>query len=405
MNRNRYDENRSSVDDHQLIDPMRQQMPVLLEGTAVVIRNAALERCLDGGASDFPSIAPNAMSFADEDLSQASFMSSRDAELFRDKLLLMGLSGDEDSPDVVLVDAHNQSMTPPCDWLQLMEYKGSLIACLVGNESDVVVAPDSWDPDAGPSLKHMSADEVENRLEFIRRDQRVDVYRDRESGQLLYSARLNDTPEELFNKSADVILNNMRHPGQPPVKESAQSEIREAIGMLQQLANSDQGTWRTWFLLGKAWHAVDRNLRSISSFEKAIELAEQPDSVIYKELAGVLLEDGKTERACQMGEKAVALRPDDVELLGNLAIAYLLDHRVDEAEKALRHALSIDGNDSTNQFIRSKIQAVKDGLIPNPKTLGELEGRLPKQLSERTETAKNSWFTKLMRKMTRRSPG
>ena len=377
-------------------------MPVLLEGTAVVIRNDALERCLDGGALDFPSIAPNAMSFGDGDLSQASFMSSRDAELFRDKLVLMGLSSDENSPDVVLVDAHQQSMTPPCDWLQLMEYKGNLIACLVGNESDVVVAPDSWDPDAGPSLQHMSAEEVENRLEFVRRDQRVDVYRDRESGQLLYSARLNETPDELFKKSADVILNNIRHPGQTPPSEDIQVEIREAIGMLQQLTNSDRDTWRTWFLLGKAWHAVDRNLRSISSFEKAIELAEEPESVIYKELAGVLLEDGNTERACQMGEKAVALRPDDVELLGNLAIAYLLDGRVSEAEKTLRHALSLKGDDSTNQFIRSKIQAVQEGQVPLPKTLAELEGRPPKETSERAETAKTGWLTKLMRKITRR---
>ena len=67
-------------------------MPVLLEGTAVVIRNDALDRCLEGGAEQFQSIAPNAMSFCYGEISQSIFMSSRDAELFRDKLLLMGLS-------------------------------------------------------------------------------------------------------------------------------------------------------------------------------------------------------------------------------------------------------------------------------------------------------------------------
>ena len=374
-------------------------MPVLLEGTAVVIRNDALDRCLEGGASDFHSIAPNAMSFGDGQVSQASFMSSRDAELFRDKLVLMGLKHDENSPELVLVDAHNQTMDPPCDWLQLMEYKGNLIASLVGNPSDVVVAPETWDPEAGPSLQHMSADEVESRLDYVRRDARVDVYRDKETGQLLYSARLHETPDELFKKSADVILDNMRHPGHPPPPEEVQVQVREAIGILQRLARQEEHAWRIWFLLGKAWHAVDRASRAITSFERAMDVAEEPESVIYKELAGVLLEDGKTERACQIGEKAVAMRPDDVELLGNLAIAYLMNGRVDVAEKTLDHALSIKGDDSTNEFIKFRIQAVKEGRMPAPTTLAELEGRVDVAESGPPRPHDLNWFGKLMRKL------
>ncbi|WP_182867171.1 tetratricopeptide repeat protein [Rhodopirellula sp. JC639] len=374
-------------------------MPVLLEGTAVVILNSALDRCLEGGASDFHTIAPNAMSFGDGEVTQASFMSPRDAELFRDKLVLMGLRDDEDSPDLVLVDAHNQTMHPACDWLRLIEYKGNLIASHVSNDSDVVVAPESWDPDAGPTLQHMSAEQVRDRLEFVRREERVDVYRDRQTGQLLYSARLHETPQERFKKSADVVLANMRHPGQPPPPDEVQQSIRGAIGQLQQLVTQQDDAWRIWFLLGKAWHAVDRIPRAIGALERALEVADQPQSIIYKELAGVLLVDGATERACEMGEKAVALAPDDAELLGNLAIAYLLDGRVEIARKTLDHALSIASDDSTNQYVMEKIKAVQAGRLSRPTTLAELEGRQSTPHPVKTAARKPGWLRGWLRRI------
>ncbi|MCD0463410.1 tetratricopeptide repeat protein [Roseiconus lacunae] len=350
-------------------------MPVLLEGTAVVIRNDALDRCLDGGAADFHTIAPNSMSFGDGELSQASFMSPRDAEIFFEKLVLMGLRGEGDSPEVVLVDAHHQSVTPECEWLQLMEYKGNLIASLVGNDSNVVVAPESWDPEQGPTLQHMSADEVRDRLEFVRREDKVDVYRDRETGELLYSARINDTPEEMYQVAAKAVLENMRMPGGPPLKRPAQKQVREAIGALQQLLSRHEESWRIWFLLGKAWHSVQRLSRSVQAYEHADEVSDEPQTVILKEWAGVLLEMGKTGDAVEIGERAVAVRPNDVELLGNLAVAYLLDERVQSAVKTIRHAIAIQPDDQTNKFLAKRIDAVSTGESRIPRSIAELEGR------------------------------
>ncbi len=391
-------------------------MPVLLEGTAVVMRNDALERCIDGGAANFCAVAPNAMSYGDEGISQASFMSPRDAEMFRDKMVMMGLNGSIDAPEVVVVDAHRRKVMPQCDWLVLMEYKGSLIASLSGDESEVVIAPETWNPESGPSLQHMSAEDVANRLEFVRRDVRVDVYRDKETGQLLYSARLHETPDELFRQAAEVVLKHMRHPGQPPPEESVQDEVREAIGSLQQLASTYQDGWRIWFLLGKAWHTVDRPKRAIAALERAAELGEDDESdsndgpahkeVVHKELAGILLETGQTDRACRVGEKAVALRPDDPELLGNLAVAYLLDGRTESAEKSLDHALRINKDDATNRYLKAKLRQIAAGQIPIPRSLAELEGRPPQSPSEshRIDVGNSRganrphWFKRMLRR-------
>jgi Flp pilus assembly protein TadD len=177
-----------------------------------------------------------------------------------------------------------------------------------------------------------------------------------------------------------------------------QQAIREAIGRLQRLVSQRDDAWRVWFLLGKAWHAVDRIPRAIQALERALEVVDEPQTIIYKELAGVLLAGGDTERACQTGEKAVALAPDDVELLGNLSIAYLLDGRLETARKTLEHALTICCDDTTNQFVMEKITAVLEGRLPRPRTLAELEGRGPSTGPESTPRPKSSWIRGLLRR-------
>ncbi|OYP38371.1 tetratricopeptide repeat protein [Rhodopirellula sp. MGV] len=381
-------------------------MPVLVEGTAVVIRNDALDRCLEGGAADFHTIAPNAMSFGDGELSQASFMSPRDAEIFFEKLVLMGLRGSAPDPEVVLVDAYQQSVTPDCEWLQLMEYKGNLIASLAGNQSNVVVAPESWDPEEGPTLQHMSADEVRERLKFVRREDKVDVYCDKETGELLYSARINETPEEMYQRAANVVLANMRMPGGPPLKPDQQSKVRTAIGTLQHLLSRHDDSWRIWFLLGKAWHAVQRLPRSVQAYQHADDVADEPQTVILKEWAGVLLEMQRTSDACEIGERAVAIKPNDVELLGNLAVAYLLDERLESSQKTIEHALSIGPNDKTNSFIHGRIREICEGDSPRPKSIAELERRDPTSSRAPESTSRPDrqppWWRRLLPKWGRR---
>lgn len=105
-----------------------------------MIRNDALDQFLDGGSGNFAAIAPNSMSYSDDRLSQASFMSPVDAEGFCKDLELRGLVRHKESPDFVLVQAHDKTFEPPCDWLVLFEYEQRLIATIRGSASRTVIA-------------------------------------------------------------------------------------------------------------------------------------------------------------------------------------------------------------------------------------------------------------------------
>lgn len=152
----------------------RQPLPVQIQCTSVAIRNDALDRVLEGGADNFDSIAPNAMSYSDDWISQASFMSSADAEEFAKKIELRGLDRGTVSPDFVIVQSHDKSIDPPCDWLILFEYEKRLIATMRGSDSRTVIVAAidaNYDADA---VQHFSTVEIAEKFEFVERKGSID---------------------------------------------------------------------------------------------------------------------------------------------------------------------------------------------------------------------------------------
>ncbi|WP_442509655.1 tetratricopeptide repeat protein [Novipirellula sp. SH528] len=346
-------------------------MPLLIQGTAIVIRNDALDRHLPGGAADFVSIAPNAMSFSDDHLSQASFMSPLDAQRFAEQLELYGLQRSADVVDFVMVHSHDQTTEPESDWLVLFEYEGGLIATMQGSESRKIVAPQSWTPGEQPALQHLSDEEVKSKLEFVRRDGKIDVYRDKRTGKLLYHTRLNETNEEIYEQAVAVVWQYNRNPGDPPVETSEQEKLRQAIGQLQQLVANTPAAWGAHLMLGKAWFAADEIRRARDCLQRAVEL-EPDNTMVLKELAGICLEQGDSAEACRVGEHAVAVSPDDPELLGNLAVAYLIDGQTSKAEKTISHAKRIMPEDAVNQHIGNLVIDVIQGKRESPRSLEEM---------------------------------
>ncbi|GAA5509345.1 tetratricopeptide repeat protein [Novipirellula caenicola] len=346
-------------------------MPLLIQGTAIVIRNDALDRCLPGGAADFVSIAPNAMSYSDDLLSQASFMSPLDAHRFAEQLELYGLDRTNEVVDFVMVHSHDQTAEPDNDWLVLFEYEGGLIATMRGSESRKIVAPKSWTPGEQPALQHLSGEEVQSRLEFVRREGKIDVYRDKETGQLLYHTRLHETDEEIYEQAVAVVWQHNRNPGDPPVDASRQEALRNAIGQLQHLIAKQPAAWGAHVMLGKAWFAVDELKRARDCLQRAADL-EPDNTMVLKELAGICLEQADTKQACQVGEHAVAVSPDDPELLGNLAVAYLIDGQTAKAEKTIAHAKRIKPEDAVNQHIGNLVSDVIQGRRESPRTLQQM---------------------------------
>ncbi len=322
------------------------------------------------------------MSYSDDRLSQASFMSPIDAEEFAKGLELRGLNRDTTDPDFVVVQCHDKSVHPTCDWLILFEYESRLIATIVGSDSRTVIAPASDKPTA---VQHYSAEEIEANFEFVRREDSIDVYREKATGKLVYHARRTETSKEVFRQAFDTIWKHRREPGMPPLQDDDRAVITREIEKLQALSAKHPDSANVALGLGMAWFAVGKNERAATSLRRAFEL-DPTNTVILKEWAGVCLVDEDFATALELATKAVALEPDDIQLLGNLAVIQLLSDQVSNALQTIERALQLDASDKVNQNVWTIINNVTSGRRERPKSLNEMM----------TPAKPKSWLAKLL---------
>jgi Flp pilus assembly protein TadD len=81
---------------------------------------------------------------------------------------------------------------------------------------------------------------------------------------------------------------------------------------------------------------------------------------------------GKGAEAVKVGQQAAALKPDDLQVIGNLACAYLIAGRHPEAEKTIQAALKLGPEDPTNLAIQRMLNEVQSGARPQPQKLSDL---------------------------------
>lgn len=346
-------------------------MAIAIEAFTVVVKNEAIEHRYPGGAETFRSNIPNQTFCADESLSRCSFMAEADAEAFFTELGSLGLRVD-DGADAVICDAFHQEMRSECDWLQMGAYQKSVIAWLVGENIKTIVGPPGWDPENPKPLKFSTTAEAAQRLKYLRSEGNVHAYWDKVDNVEVYIGRTQAPLDLLFQQAGEIVVANLRNPGAPPASEEAKrADLHRAVEMLEIVAEGAPDAWRARWLLGKAWHALGRLELAYEPLRKAFELA--PDEVVTsKELAGICLELGRGDEAVRVAEHGVGLNPRDPELVGNLAVAYLLAGKLKEAEATIRAALEMNAGDQINQNVLRIIREVASGERAQPKSLADL---------------------------------
>jgi len=185
-------------------------MAVLVEGISVIIRRDAIERAYKSGWKEFLDDVPNAALCADDELARVGFMDPDSVKLFVDRLCARGITfvSDDKCIDIAVVD-QLAGPTLPCDWLEFaqLDYDGNggqVSACWLFEDSRIgagihmtgtslqVATPEGWDFENSLSAKHtfVPNEAVEGRLEYLRTEDGVDVYRDMETGKEVFKASL-----------------------------------------------------------------------------------------------------------------------------------------------------------------------------------------------------------------------
>lgn len=181
-------------------------MAVLVEAISVITRRDAIYAKYPGGWAAYVRAAPNGTFCYDDDLARIGFMAPQDVQAFINHLMESGLTFlvDNKAQDIAVVD-QQRGRTTECEWLEFAKLPfgkagGRVSACWFFDEPRIsagvhlpgksinLATPPGWKFEE--SLSHrfgfIPNDMVENRLQFLGKNNGVNVFLDLETGKEVY---------------------------------------------------------------------------------------------------------------------------------------------------------------------------------------------------------------------------
>lgn len=174
-------------------------MAVLIEGISVVIRCSAIFGRFPGSWPAFRDAVPNKTLCCDNELARVGFMTPDDTKHYVEQLAAYGIVylSDGKGQDVVVAD-QQRGMAAPCDWAEFgrIDWNGNpkkqVAACrAVGSQCRQVFTPDGWayENSLSSQFRFVVNGWVPEFMQFLRREDGLDVYRDLETGKEVFVGR------------------------------------------------------------------------------------------------------------------------------------------------------------------------------------------------------------------------
>lgn len=352
-------------------------MAVPIEGFSVVAQFERIQPLLDAGTLKIP----NATALSDKHIWKCSFMAKADAEHFLRTLKEKGLNVSQGpDSDVVLATEFDRSIEPYCEWLKTGVWEKALIAWKAGTRPETVTAREGWDPKVGSGLQLHDPSSMQF-LEFLRLENNVEVFLNKKTGTEVYIGRTSTPVDALFKTASEIVRKHYVTAGESSLSGAAADEVSKAADMLAKVVAEVPNWWNAQWFYGKSQVALGNYESAYKAFQEAYRTEKNVEAVL-RELAGVCLELRRFDEAVSVAEAALALDPGNAELLGNLAVAFILTGRMNPARAAIDAALKIAPNDRINQTISRVLQEIIDGKREQPSSLRDLSKPLkPKKWS------------------------
>ena len=152
-----------------------------------------------------------------------------------------------------------------------------------------------------------------------------------------------------------------------PLAEGTESHniLRNSIQALKRALDLNPEAWGAMWFIGKAYQMLGNDEVSLHWFEKAAE--ENPAHPAVLREAGIqAAKVGNGKSAEKYTLAALSVRTNDAGLMSNLALALLIQGRVEEARSAVEDAISRDANDEVTQSVLKLVKEVQDGECECP---------------------------------------
>lgn len=182
--------------------------------------------------------------------------------------------------------------------------------------------------------------------------------------------RHNALTKQAWSLIENELLIHDRFPSAQP-NWLAKRRLNKAIENFRKALEINPESWSSMWALGKIHQRLKQREEAFLWFSRAYEAnPENPD--VCREAGLEALDLGKAKEAIDFCETAVRLSPDDFGLMANLAWAYLIANRIQDAQTTIGTAVQADPQDQISQSVARIIDEVASGTRPVPKTLLEI---------------------------------
>jgi tetratricopeptide (TPR) repeat protein len=236
-------------------------------------------------------------------------------------------------------------------------------------------------------MTHMSVEEFRRSFEFVQTSGRVDTYRNRETGQLVYVGRVAPPPraavtprqavthDRLLRWARRLVQNEIPlHDRQqlPRPGLLARARLTVARKLLARVVALNPTGSLPMFLMGMIHRRFHEDETAFEWFARASE-ANPYEPNALREACRCALELGRGDAAVRLARRATELNPADHRLRANLAIALLVANRADDAKVEIDRALSGAPSDPVSLNILAVVDHFRTCAETPPSTLGQLE--------------------------------
>jgi len=155
------------------------------------------------------------------------------------------------------------------------------------------------------------------------------------------------------------------------INSKAKDSITEGIRYLDAVTKINPNNYAAYWIKGKGYQSLKQHDNAYLEFQKSFELNKQ-NSDVARELMIECLHLGKGQVAVNVSLHALSLDSLNPGLIGNLALAYLINGDQNLAAEHIKEAIRIDPNDKINLTLSQIINDVITGKRNRPIKYDEL---------------------------------
>ncbi len=343
-------------------------MAVVIEAFSVILLLDAAEARTPGGAQALSAWAPHGTHCCDDDLFAISFMRSTDRAALVAELEKHGLELHRD------FECAEEGAPLISNIIESGRYGGVLAAWRTGADREPLVVPLNYHANR---VFFRSKDSANANLEFLERENDVEVYRDRQTGQRLYVGRATSPlePKELetldrqFEDGVSLVepflpLNGSRiHPGF-----WQRRKINRGIRLLKKVPPAHEKHGASLWLIGMSYRALEQHDDARAYLGRAHSLYPTQKE-FSREYAAQLLILGDSKSAVDVSRSSCQRFPKDAGLRANLGLALLIAGLYEEAEREVLNAQARAPDDPITENLLRYIRGVRAGHTEAPTRL------------------------------------